>query len=120
MIEILPESQRNILGIRASGKLTDSDYKDVLIPHLEKIIGAQGQVRVLCQMADDFHGCEGAAMWDDAKFGYTHRNDFEKFAVVGGKRWVEWGAKLGALFMHTELRTFSGDQLPEAWEWINA
>lgn len=120
MIEILPESQRNILGIRASGKLTDSDYKDVLIPHLEKIIGAQGQVRVLCQMADDFHGWEGAAMWDDAKFGYTHRNDFEKFAVVGGKRWVEWGAKLGALFMHTELRTFSGDQLPEAWEWINA
>ena len=32
MIDILPESQGNILGIRASGKLTDSDYKDVLIP----------------------------------------------------------------------------------------
>jgi len=118
MIEILPESQGNILGIRANGKLTDSDYKDVLIPHLENIIGEQGKARVFCQMGDDIHGWEGEAMWDDAKFGVVHRHDFEKFAVVGGTRWVEWGTKLGALFMKTNLRTFTGEQLPEAWEWI--
>ena len=45
MIEVLPESRGNILGIRASGKLTDADYKDVLIPYLEKIIGEQGMAR---------------------------------------------------------------------------
>ncbi len=120
MIEILPESQGNILGIRASGTLTDSDYKDILIPRLEGIIGEYGKARVLCRMDEDFHGWEGEAMWDDAKFGVAHRHDFEKFAVVGGSRWVEWGAKLGALFMKTELRTFAGDQLQEAWEWIKS
>jgi hypothetical protein len=120
MLEILPESQGNILGIRASGKLTDNDYKTVLIPRLETIIREQGKARVLCHMDEDFHGWDMEALWDDAQFGVAHRHDFEKFAVAGGSRWVEWGAKLGALFMKTELRTFPSDQLQEAWDWIES
>lgn len=118
MIDILPESQGKILGIRAVGTLTDHDYKTVLIPRLETIIREHGTSRVLFHMDEDFQGWEMEAMWDDAKFGMAHRNDFEKCAVIGGPRWVEWGAKLGALFMKTELRTYSHDQLKEAWEWI--
>lgn len=118
MIDILPESQGKILGIRATGTLTDHDYKTVLIPRLEAIIREHTKARVLFQMNEDFQGWEMEAMWDDAKFGVAHRHDFEKFAIVGGPRWVEWGAKLGALFMKTELHTFFGDQLKEAWEWI--
>ena len=120
MIEVLPESTGNILGIKATGKLTDKDYKETLIPRLLSIIREHGKARVLCEMGEEFHGWELEAMWDDAKFGLAHRNDFEKFAVVGGKRWVEWGAKVGALFMKTDLRTFSREQLHEAWNWIKA
>ncbi len=120
MIDILPESQGKILGIRTSGKLTDHDYQATLIPCLEAIIREEGKARVLFQMDERFQGWEMDAMWDDAKFGVAHRHDFEKFAVVGGPRWVEWGAKLGALFMQTELRTFPGDQLQAAWEWIKS
>lgn len=120
MIDILPESQGKILGIKASGTLTDHDYKTMLIPRLETIIHDHGKARVLCQMGEDFHGWEMEAMWDDAKFGIAHRNDFEKFAVVGGTRWIEWGAKLGALFMKTELHTYPSAQLKEAWDWIQS
>ena len=120
MIEVLPESQRNILGIKASGKLTHQDYTDVLIPRLETIIKEQGKARVLCNMGEEFHGWELEAMWDDAKFGLKHKNDFEKFAVVGGSRWVEWGAKLGALLISGELKTFSHGQFNEAWTWIKS
>jgi hypothetical protein len=38
MITISPESRENILVISTTGKLTDKDYKDVLIPRLETII----------------------------------------------------------------------------------
>ena len=120
MIEILPESQGKTLGIRASGTLTDHDYQTILIPRLEAIIRTHTKARVLFQMDRGFQGWEMEAMWDDAKFGVAHRHDFEKFAVVGGPRWVDWGAKLGALFMQTELRTFSDDQLQEAWKWIES
>ena len=118
MIEILPKSHGNILGVKGMGKLTELDYKDVLIPKLEGIIKEHGKARCLFSMGVDFEGWELNAAWDDAKFGIQHRSDFEKVAVVGGPLWMEWGTKIGSLFMSGEVKTFSKDQLEEAWNWI--
>lgn len=46
MIEVLPESEGNVLGVRADGVLSGSDYEEVLIPRLEAIMG-QGKARFL-------------------------------------------------------------------------
>jgi hypothetical protein len=120
MIEVLQESKGNVLALRAKRKLTDQDYKDVLIPHLESIIHENGKARLLIEMGDDFHGWEAKALWGDARFGLTHRNDFEKMAVGGGPRWIEWGLKLGALIMSGELKSFSSSERVEALLWIRA
>jgi hypothetical protein len=34
MLEILPESQANILGLKVTGKFTSRDCQEVLIPRL--------------------------------------------------------------------------------------
>jgi hypothetical protein len=119
MIEVL-EQDNNIICIQAKDKLTHEDYEQVLIPRLEQLIKEHGKVRVLFAMGDDCHGWEPAAMWDDAKFGMKHRTDFEKCAVVGGPKWVEWATKLGAVIISGEVRTFSADQLVEAQIWIKS
>lgn len=120
MISISADSGGNIVVLEALGKLTDSDYREILIPRLEAIIREHGKARVLFNMGDNFHGWEPAAAWDDARFGLAHRNDFEKFAIVGGPKWVEWGMKLGALFMSGETRSFDSRHLHEGLAWIRA
>ncbi|MGB7292171.1 MAG: STAS/SEC14 domain-containing protein [Thermodesulfobacteriota bacterium] len=120
MIKVLPESKGNILVLAAVGKLTDKDYKDVLIPRLESIIHKHGKARLLLDMGDQFYGWEAAALWDDAHFGLTHRNDFEKMGVIGGPKWVDWAMKIAALLMSGEVRTFSSSERGEALRWINA
>jgi hypothetical protein len=120
MIKVLPESKGNILILSAAGKLTDRDYKDVLIPRLESIIREHGKARLLLDMGDEFHGWEAAALWDDAHFGFKHRSDFEKMGVVGGPKWVEWGLKIAALAISGEIRSFSSREREEALRWINA
>ena len=120
MIEVLPESRYNILGVKGIGKLTDLDYKNILVPRLEGMIKDYKKIRCLFLMSEEFHGWELEAAWDDAKFGVQHRNDFEKVAVVGGPRWVEWGTKLAALIMSGEVKTFSSEQLDEAWDWVKS
>ncbi|MDR3556977.1 MAG: STAS/SEC14 domain-containing protein [Syntrophobacteraceae bacterium] len=117
MIEILPESADNVLIFKASGKLTDSDYKDVLIPRLEAIIGEYGKARLLVDV-DKFQGWEAEAMWDDARFGLAHRNDFDKMAIVGGPGWFEWATKLARLIMSGSIRSFSPSEREEAMRWI--
>jgi hypothetical protein len=120
MIEVSRESEGNVLVLRAVGVLTDQDYKDVLIPRLESIIKTHGKARLLLDMGDEFHGWEAAALWDDASFGLTHRNDFEKMGVVGGPRWVEWGLRLAALIMSGEVRSYPPGKRIEALSWIKA
>jgi hypothetical protein len=120
MIKVSPESKGNILILSAVGKLTDQDYKNIIIPRLESIIREHGKARLLLDMGDEFHGWEAAALWDDANFGLTHRNDFEKMGVIGGPKWVEWGLKIAALAISGEIREFSSNEREEALRWINA
>lgn len=118
MISILPESEGNVIGIRASGTLTDGEYREIFMPAIEKAIEEGKVARLLFFMDESFEGAEWGVMWDDAKFGIKHCNDFEKVAVVGGPSWVEWGARLSGYLMKAEVKTFPPKKLGEAWEWI--
>ncbi len=120
MLEILPDSQKDILAVKATGKLTDKDYQEVLIPRLEALIKEYGKAKFLFLFDENFQGWELGALWDDAKLGLRHRNDFAKVAVVGGARWVEWGVKVFSPFMGGEVKTFPLDQLSQAADWIKA
>ncbi len=119
MIENLSESHGNILGLRASGKLTDGDYKEILVPRIEAVAQEYGKVRFLFYLDESFKGWEPRAMWDDFEFAFSKfTGSFEKMALVGGPIWVEWGMKLGKYLIPAEVKTFPGDQLQEAWDWI--
>lgn len=120
MVEISPHSQGNVLILKATEKLTDADYRNVLIPNLETIIRKYGKARFLLDLDDDFRGWEPAAMWDDARFGVAHRNDFEKLGVVGGPRWIEWGLRLATVFVSGEVKCFSPGERGQALNWINS
>ena len=118
MIEIMPESSGNIFGVKASGKLTHSDYRQILIPRLESLFEQHGKLNVLFLMDADFDGWELDAAWDDASYGLRHNADFGKLAIVGGPAWVEWCIKLAGFLMKGEIRVFSSQQVAEAWDWI--
>ena len=118
MIEILKESQENLLVVKATEKLTTKDYEETFIPTLEKILKKHEKVRVLIHLASGFKGWELGAAWDDAKFGMTHRKDFEKIAMVGGPTWVVWGTKLGAYLIKGEVKTFEEKEFKKALTWI--
>jgi hypothetical protein len=120
MIEILPQSEGRTLGARLTGKVTDEDYEKVFLPALETVIKEHGKVRCVYFMDAGFQGWKLGAMWDDAKFGIKHKNDFEKIAVIGGPKWAEWATKLASHLMSGEVKTYTIDQLDEAWSWIKA
>jgi hypothetical protein len=120
MIEVLPESQGNMIGIKIGGKLTASEYEEVIIARVEAILQEHDKVRFLWLLDDSFDGAEAGAVWDDTKFGLKHRHDFEKLALVGGPTWMDWLTKLAGKIMSGETRTFPREQLQEAWDWIKA
>ncbi len=119
MIEILSKSNKNLLAVKATEKLTVEDYEEIFIPKLNELIQQYGKIRVLFYLSESFKGWKLGAMWDDAKFGMKHRNDFEKIAVAGGPAWVQWGTKIASHLLKCNVKTFKLKELQDAFEWIS-
>ena len=117
MLEIMPESQENILGVKATGKLTSQEFQEVLVPRLQAIIQKHGRVRVLFSLDEDFQGWDMEALQQDG-FGRQILKAFQRIAVVGASWQVSLQMKLMALLISGEVRNFSRGSLPEAWTWI--
>lgn len=125
MLEIMPESEGNVLAVKAAGKLTNEDYGDVLLPKMEEIIDEHDSIRLLLYMDNEFEGWEGGAVWADAKLGLQHagtalRGGFEKIALVGGPGWIGKGAELAGYLMRGQVKAFTQDELDEARGWVKA
>ena len=120
MIQVMPRSSDRVLGLQASGKLTDADYQDVFIPRLNESLTLHGKLRFLFYLDETFEGWELKAVWDDASWGIKHKNHFVKLGVVGGPKWVEWGLRAGAHMVDAEVKVFGIDELETAWEWVQS
>ena len=116
MLQILPESQAHILGVKVTGKFTGQDYQEFLVPRLKAMIQEHGRVRVLLYLDEDFQGFELEALRRDG-LG-RHQDDFQKIAVVGGSWWLSLEMKFLATLINGEVRNFARAELPEAWTWI--
>ena len=117
MIERMPESTERMLAVKATGTLTDGDYMDLWIPALQKILDEFEVANMLFYMDENFKGWDLKAMWEDAKFGIKHRNDFARLAIVGCPSWMKWGVKLGETWMDCEVKMYDPEQLTEALVW---
>jgi len=120
MLKILSESNGNRLAVRASELLTDEDYEQTLIPAMEKLIAEHGKIRLLMDCDEEFRGWKPAALWDDAKFGLRHSDDFEKVALVGATLMAEWAARIANHFTDMEIETFEVGEFEKEWHWLNA
>ena len=101
-----------VLEVQVTGKLTHEDYQS-FIPEFERLLKEHGKIRVLFEMVD-FHGWEGAAMWDDIKFDVKHFAGIERLAMVGEKKWQKGMSKFCHPFTTARIRYFDRTAASEA------
>ncbi len=122
MIENIEGMPAGTIGFRASGKLTRSDYRDVLEPVLRKAAEA-GSIRMLFELAD-FDGLEPAAWWDDMKtglgLGLGHHSAWKKSAIVTDVDWVAKAFRLFAWMTPGEVKVYGSARRDEALAWVAA
>ncbi|SIS66380.1 STAS/SEC14 domain-containing protein [Neptunomonas antarctica] len=119
MLFILPDTAGDLIVVQASEKLTAEDYQNVLVPLINEKIGPYGPLRVVIYLDQSFSGMEAGAVWEDAKLGLEHTEDFLRLAVVGGPDWIEWATKLGNYLIKGETRHFEERQFLQALHWVD-
>jgi hypothetical protein len=104
-----------VIGFETVGKLHAEDYRDVLLPAIERAATA-GEVRVVIVIRD-FDGLSGGALWQDLKMGVVHLRMWKRIAVVTD---VDWMTHLIAVFgwmTPGDVKHFPTTELADAITW---
>ncbi|HEY7916744.1 MAG TPA: STAS/SEC14 domain-containing protein [Acidimicrobiales bacterium] len=116
MIKELSEMPPGVIGFEASGKLEAEDYRDVVLPVLERA-AASGDVRLVMVMKD-FDGMSGGALWQDLKVGIEHLRAWKRIALVTDIEWMHHLTDLFGWMTPGETKTFSMSDRDLAIAWV--
>ena len=116
MIKELSDMPSGVIGFEASGKMRAEDYRDVVLPALERAAAA-GEVRFVI-VIPDFDGMSGGALWQDLKVGVEHFRAWKRIALVTDIEWMKHMTSLFGWMTPGEVKTFPLAQQGEAIEWV--
>ena len=115
MIGELNDLPAGVIGFEASGRIRAEDYRDVVLPALERA-AATGEVRFVIVMRD-FDGMSGGAVWQDLKVGIEHLRAWKRIALVTDIAWMRDLTSLFGWMTPGETKTFPLAELHEAAAW---
>lgn len=104
-----------VLHIVADGQLTTTDYAD-FAPQFERLAGAS--TPMLIELGPSFTGWTFDALLRDLRFDFSHHEHFGRIAVLGDKKWEEWGTDLSSFVFPGEMRFFETSQRGEVEQWL--
>lgn len=120
MIERIDQMPAGVVGLRASGKLTRDDYREVLEPALREGIET-GELRLLFVLTD-FDGLEAGAIPEEVKTGlsawFGHHSAWRRFALVTDVEWVATAMHMFAWMAPGEVTIRGLEDLQGAKSWL--
>lgn len=118
MIETLEGFPDNVVACVAKGRITRSDYENVLIPRVEKALDSHKRIRCYYEIGDQYTGIDPGAAWEDMKLGFEHLSSWERVAVVTNVEWIHLGMQVFRFLTASTIRVFRLDRADEARQWI--
>ncbi len=116
VIKVIENMPAGTIGLEASGKVTEEDYRDVLVPTINAAT-EQGKVRLL-YVFHEHSGYSGGAVWADTKLWFQHLKGWERVAVVSDADWLENAVKAFGWMMPGEIKVFDDDEVRDAKAWL--
>src|SRR4051812_30140712 len=117
MITVVEHMPVGTIGLEARGKVTEQDYRDVLVPAL-KLAQEQGTTRLLYVLGQGFESYSAGAMWADAKAWAQSLSGWERIAIVADSDWLEHAAKAVSWMVSGEVKVFERDEVRDAKIWL--
>jgi hypothetical protein len=121
MIEEISGLPAGTIGLRASGKVSASDYKTVLEPVLRSAVERGEPIKLLYVMAEDTDYSPGAAVRDmktGATLGVPQLSAWRKTALVSDAEWVKPVTHAFGWMMPGDFRAFPASEIDAAKSWL--
>jgi len=120
MIEMLRGFPEGVVAAVAKGRVTRSDYDQILVPAVEKAFSRRQKVRCYYELGQEFSGMDAGAAWEDFRVGFAHLSGWERIAVVTDVDWIRLAINAFRFLVPGEIRIFTTTETAEARRWIAA
>jgi SpoIIAA-like len=117
MIRVIDNMPPGTIGLEAVGKVTEDDYRDVLVPAVSAAL-ERGDVRLLYVLGDDFESYAPGAVWADTRLWAGHLKGWKRIAIVSDADWLEHSVKAFGWLMPGKVKVFETDDVRDAKIWL--
>lgn len=119
MIEILPDMPVNMVGFRATGAVTEEDFKSVVMPEVEKIVQQVGKLNYLLVLDTSPQNFTLGAWWHDALLGLKNLTKWNRAAIVTDSDAIQKFTSVFSVLMPGEFRGFDKLDIDKAVAWVS-
>jgi SpoIIAA-like len=116
VIRELTDLPDGVVGFEGEGKLHADDYKNTLIPAIERLIAEKGAVRAVL-VFPQFDGLSAGGTWQDLKMGVEHLTKMKRIALVTDVDWMTHVVHLFGWMTPGEVKTFALAERQAAIDW---
>lgn len=119
MIEQLSSVPLNVAAFRASGTITEDDFKRVVIPVMTHMAEKFGQVNYLLVLDTSITSFTFGAWMQEILLGIKNLTRWKRVAIVSGSDGIAAITDIFSVFLPGEFRGFYHEQLQVAIEWAS-
>jgi hypothetical protein len=119
MIEQISGLPENIVGFKATGKVSKEEYDTILIPAVDKLANDTVKIRYLFVLDTDISNMSAGAWYDDLKVGLKHLLYWKKIAIVSDQPGVNKITDISSFVLPGEVKSFTIKELVIAKQWLS-
>ena len=116
MIKQLSGLPEGVIGFEVTDKVRAEDYKDVVIPAVERA-AQSGDVRFVI-VIPEFHGMTPGALGQDLKVGFENFRKWKRIALITDIEWMHHMTSLFGWMTPGEVKTFPMGERDQALAWV--
>ena len=114
MLKVIDGLPDNVVGINATGRVTNEECDNILKPAMEHSLKRHRKIRLYYEVGSRFPG----AGWDDLDVAIDHLPQWERIAIVTDTGWVRQTVHALRFLIASEVRVFTTLETAEGRAWI--
>lgn len=119
MIEIINGLPPKVAGFRATGKITEKDYDDIINPKVEKVYKEFDKINYLLVIDTPLSNFSVGAWIKDAILGFVYFTQWRKIAIVTKENKVRSFSNFFGKLIPGKTRGFMMEDLERAERWVS-
>lgn len=119
MIQFIEQLPANMVGFKATGEVTESDFSETVMPKVKELVDKTGTLNYMLVLDTSVKNFTAGAWFKDAMMGIKHLTKWNRAAIVTDVEGIRSFTGIFSVLMPGEFKGFEHKDLQVAIDWAS-